>query len=135
MVLSLRGGGVGKVRFTAVEEAYAHAYSLPHEEVVGLVLSDGTIVRLTNQARSPHRFAVSQTQMAEALAEIDPDEVQVVAIYHSHPSTSTTPSLVDEQMMRDQKRDGIGLPWLILVPDGPWDLWEIDEEGELCLLS
>lgn len=112
---------------TALPEAYSHARAGMPEEVVGLILSDGTTRPLINQARSSTRFEVSFAQMAEALASINPHTHLVYAIYHSHPAGSLNPSTDDQNQMRAAWSDaGLTLPWVILNPSGPSALWWID---------
>lgn len=104
-----------------------HAASHPRQEVVGLILSDGSTIPLVNQARSATRFSVGQGQMAEALASINPDVEMVVALYHSHPTAPPSPSVTDISMMRDQLSAGVPIPWVIVTPRGDWGVWELDD--------
>lgn len=92
-------------------------------EAVGWLWSDGTITRFINQARSPVRFAVGMTQMAEALAAVDPDEKTLVALYHSHPNGNPEPSAYDIEQMRFQYQIDAVFPWVILTPDGVPHIW------------
>lgn len=104
-----------------------HANEHWPEEVCGLVLSNGDIIRLINQARSAHRFTVSRSQLAEKLASIDPDLATVVAIYHSHPRGTTTLSPTDvESMEKSWSDDGLTLPWVVIVPNSRVGVWWID---------
>lgn len=104
-----------------------HAREGSPEEVVGLVLSDGDLVRLTNQTRSKHMFAVSREQLADRLALIDPDKHTVIAIYHSHPGGTTTLSPDDQTSMRETwTQDGLTLPWVTIVPDSRLAIWWLD---------
>ena len=76
----------------AVESSFvkmiAHAGEVPDEEVAGAVLRDGTSVRLINEAFYRHNdFFVSPHQL---------QDLDVVAIYHSHPDGPEFPSTKDE---------------------------------------
>ena len=97
-------------------------YDAPNE-AVGLLWDDGTTTRLTNQARSPSRFSVGRTQMAEALADVDPTEKILIGLYHSHPNGMIRPSLTDEMQMCEQAHMEITLPWLIVTPDHSLHIW------------
>ena len=115
----------------AIEMAYPamniHANEEAPIEAVGLVLSDGDIMRLINQTRSPSMFSVSRAQLAERLADIDPDKHTVIAIYHSHPGGTTTLSPDDQASMRATwTDDGMTLPWITLVPDSRLAIWWLD---------
>ena len=68
-------------------------------EAVGYVCSDATLYPLINQARSPRRFEVSDTLIKEAIEEILRDGVEPAMIYHSHPTSDSTPSNRDKLMM------------------------------------
>ena len=88
---------------------------LPNE-CVGMLMSDSTVVKLINQARSPSRFEVGLPQMADALAAIDPDTRTVFAIYHSHPNGSLDLSPYDQTSMRDMwTYGGLPIPWIVVT--------------------
>ena len=112
---------------TAIPAMNIHTREGLPEEVVGLILSDGDIVRLINQARSKNRFTVSRAQMAEKLAYIDPEKHVVVAIYHSHPDGTSTLSPTDIDSMRGTwADDGLTLPWVVVCPDSRVSIWWLD---------
>lgn len=112
---------------TAIPAMNIHAREGSPQEVVGLVLSDGDIVRLTNQTRSTSMFAVSRAQLADKLAFINPDVHTVIAIYHSHPGGTTTLSPDDQTSMRETwTHDGLTLPWVTIVPDSRLAIWWLD---------
>jgi proteasome lid subunit RPN8/RPN11 len=86
---------------TAAEAVLAHARS-SSEEVVGIIWSDGTTTPLTNQARSPQRFSVSETAVREAILEgADSGKEFVYGVYHSHPSGRLDPSKADIELMSE----------------------------------
>ncbi len=69
-------------------EMVEHAHETPDEEVAGAVLKDGTSVRLVNEAEDRHNtFAISPHQL---------QDLDVVAVYHSHPNGVEFPSTKDE---------------------------------------
>jgi proteasome lid subunit RPN8/RPN11 len=96
------------------------------EEVVGLVLSDGATVRLINQARSDSRFEVGVPQLAQALADINPETHTVIGIYHSHPQGSLNLSTHDQKNMKTQWSVGFSLPWIVMVDDFRASIWWLD---------
>jgi len=86
------------------------------EEVVGLVLGEGKVVRLTNQARSIARFDIGPTQFDDAVASLHPSQ-PVLAFYHSHPTGNLAPSIEDQGVMRGHFSSGVYLPWLIATDE------------------
>lgn len=72
------------------------------EEAIGILCSDGTNYRLINQARSAHRFEVSATLTTEAMSMLLDRGKEPIAIYHSHPASSSSPSKRDIAMMETQ---------------------------------
>lgn len=117
-----------------VKESVERALPLIHshlieglpEEVVGLVLSDGSIIPLINQARSSSRFEVSVAQMADVLASIDPEVRTVYALYHSHPAKELSLSFLDQRNLQIHYRTGLSVPWLVMIPDGSARMWWMD---------
>lgn len=97
---------------TAIEEAIEHAKEHPLEEVCGLIVANGDVQRLIrgeNVDPNPaHQFELG----VEAWLQRQPGE-KVVMVYHSHPRTGPTPSMVD--LVQCEKH---GLPWLIVTPSG-----------------
>ena len=61
-----------------------------------LILTDLSIVRLYNQAQSPHRFFVNPSQLIDKEKELTSDPI---ALYHSHPLSPPVPSTEDTAMM------------------------------------
>lgn len=74
----------------------SHMVEESPNECVGLVLGDGTIVKLINQARSTDRFFVGASQISELFEDVDED---IIATYHSHPSSPAIPSGEDQKFM------------------------------------
>lgn len=70
-------------------------------EAVGIICSDGTTYPLINQARSGHRFEVSEVLMKEAIDILAERGLHPVAVYHSHPDSSSGPSNRDILMMQN----------------------------------
>lgn len=104
-------------------------------EAVGWLWDDGTITRFVNQARATDRFAIGQTQMAEALAANDPEERLLIGLYHSHPNGTPHPSDTDTEQMRLQFVSGINFPWLIVTPDHSLIAWFYTEDEEVVGLQ
>jgi proteasome lid subunit RPN8/RPN11 len=107
----------------------AHSADDAPTEACGVVLADGSIHRLINQARSSHRWAVSKVQMRE-LMELHKSPI---AIYHSHPTSLAIPSSPDKTMMEAwYAHAGLSLPFLIYGIDGlrAWT-WDTDHATEM----
>lgn len=114
---------------TAIPAMNIHAREEAPVEAVGFVLSDGDIVRLINQTRSSSMFSVSRAQVADKLALIDPEKHSVIALYHSHPSGTTTLSPDDQASMKKTwTDDGLTLPWVTIVPDSRLAIWWLDPQ-------
>lgn len=114
----------------AIPPAVQHSIEGLPEEVVGLVLSDGSTIPLINQARSDRRFEVSVAQLANVLSLINPDTHLVYSLYHSHPGSSLDLSPADQTNMRIHwSAGGLRLPWLVVSPEtSEARLWWIDEQ-------
>ena len=76
-----------------------HRHDAYPEEAVGILCSNGDIYPLINQARSGHRFEVSETLSKEAIEILKNRGKEPVAVYHSHPMSSSGPSNRDVAMM------------------------------------
>ena len=92
------------------------------KEAVGILTSDGVTWPLINQARSPKRFAVSQRLVEEAIAELGRHDQHPVAVYHSHPTSSSGASERDVMMMQENP----GSLHVIVGQDGiaSWMWWD-----------
>jgi proteasome lid subunit RPN8/RPN11 len=54
-----------------------------------------SIWKLENELKSVRRFFISKNKIEETIREISKQEKAILAIYHSHPSTSPVPSYLD----------------------------------------
>ena len=80
---------VRKAVKTCISDMAVHAKETPDEEVTGAILMDGTTVRLFNEAKDRRKtFVVSYDQL---------EDLDVVAIYHSHPNGVEYPSVTDDE--------------------------------------
>ncbi len=99
---------------SSVIEMVAHAHEKPDEEMAGVVLRDGTSVRLINEARPEYRdgsFVIHSSQL---------DDLDVIAFYHSHPNDVEFPSLIDE--------DGLAPIPLVIITSTAAILWWYRED-------
>ncbi|WP_082235090.1 Mov34/MPN/PAD-1 family protein [Halobacillus massiliensis] len=71
---------------------------LPYESC-GLLCGNGnkvsSIFHLGNEIKSTHRFYISPSTLESSLAQIGKRDETVLAIYHTHPTSSPTPSRED----------------------------------------
>jgi proteasome lid subunit RPN8/RPN11 len=76
-----------------------HVRSVLPEEACGFVAGrDGfaaAILPVTNQLHSPVRFQMEPQQQLKAMMWIDENGLEILAIYHSHPSGPAMPSPTD----------------------------------------
>ena len=79
-------------------EQRSHAYP---NEAVGIICADATHYPLINQARSPKRFEVSQLLVTEAIDSLKAAGRHPIAVYHTHPESSSDPSKRDEMLMSE----------------------------------
>ncbi|MGG0248485.1 M67 family metallopeptidase [Peribacillus frigoritolerans] len=54
-----------------------------------------SIWKLENELKSDRRFFISKNKIEETVREISKQEKDILAIYHSHPSTTPVPSYLD----------------------------------------
>jgi len=114
----------------SLPKIHSHLHNGLPEEVVGLILSDGSIVRLINQARSAVEFTVSQAQLAGVLADINPETHTVYAVYHTHPGGDIVLSPQDQKTLRFHwVVENLALPWLVMVPSGMAALCWVDSQS------
>ena len=99
----------------------------PHE-TVGILCVDGTCYPLINQARSHKRFEVSELLVTEAIAQLKVRKRHPVAIYHSHPTSTSEPSARDTLMMKEMPQAS----FVIIGSDGI-AAWMWDEELRFIL--
>lgn len=121
----------------AVDAIYSHAADEHPLECVGLVWSDGSITRLINQSRSSEEFSVGRSQLADALALVDPDEKTLTAVYHSHPGGTAGLSTQDAASLRAQYLDGLHIPWVVVLPEDGYAIyeWDVLFDGPKCLTT
>lgn len=92
-------------------------------EAVGILCADGAVFPLINQARSAKRFEVSETLVTEAIRQLKVRKKRPVAVYHSHPTSTSEPSRRDEMMMEEMPQ----ATFVIVGSDGI-AAWMWDEE-------
>lgn len=85
------------------------------EEVVSVT----GIIRLTNSDRRPDRFSISDSEIRRAQQAAAEQELELVGIVHTHPSSPADPSQTDRESMKHSR-----YPWLIvgISSDGHLDL-------------
>lgn len=99
---------------SCVSELIVHAGEVPDEEVAGAILRDGTSVRLVNEAEDRRStFAVSPYQL---------EDLDVIAVYHSHPSGEEYPSTKDEEGLAP-------IPAVIITPAATILWWYREDIG------
>ena len=92
---------------TALEQIFAHAAACAPRESCGLLIAVGkkqVYVPCINTASHSEDFRIS----AEAFADAE-ERGEVLAVVHSHPGTSPTPTMADRVSC-----ERLGLPWLIV---------------------
>lgn len=105
------------------EDLIAHRNSDYPNEAVGIITADATIYPLINQARSHKRFIVSQQLVAEAINHLKYRNHLPIAVYHSHPTSTSSPSKSDENMMTEMPQSTF-----VIVGDDGIAAWMWDEE-------
>jgi proteasome lid subunit RPN8/RPN11 len=94
---------------TVVDELSRHAMEEYPRESVGLVLADGSYLRLSNCAADPNKFAAWDTKVFDPLFI----RGEIRALVHSHPNGPNCPSGAD---MRSQVHHDI--PFIIVSTNG-----------------
>ena len=61
-----------------------------------------------NMAASPVNFTISNEELIKAYQESEKKNLEVIAIFHSHPDSAAYPSLTDRQYMEVNP-----IPWVI----------------------
>ena len=76
-----------------------HAKSLYPKEACGLLAGKGGVVSahypITNIDDSPVSYTMMPKEQMQALRDISKRALEVVSIYHSHPSAPAYPSIID----------------------------------------
>ncbi len=101
-----------------------HFNSEPDYECVGLLLTNGSIIRLKNQARSRKRFFVNPLQFPEVASQLT---APISALYHSHLDTPPIPSGEDRRMMRYLVTVWPDVYHIILSPSGHMGYHVVDD--------
>ncbi len=63
--------------------------------LAGINLNAVAVLPVANQLHSPVRFLMEPAEQLKALQWIEQHELEILAIYHSHPSGPATPSATD----------------------------------------
>jgi [CysO sulfur-carrier protein]-S-L-cysteine hydrolase len=118
-----------------VDEIVVHAREGAPEEVCGILARDAGggicgLYRVTNVEHSPRFYVMDSQEQLKALLDIDNRELEVAAIYHSHPATEPRPSKTDIELA---KWPGVEYVIVSLAdPDKPeLRVWTI-EDGDVA---
>jgi proteasome lid subunit RPN8/RPN11 len=84
------------------EAVVSEAEHLAPEEACGLLAGDARgkvemVFPVTNALHSPVRFRMDAQEQLKALLQIEANDWQLIAIYHSHPRGPDKPSMTDVQ--------------------------------------
>lgn len=108
-----------------------HAREGTPQEVCGILArdADGRVCkayRITNTEHSPRFYVMDSQEQLRALLDIDDYDLEVAAVYHSHPATEPRPSRTDIELAKWP-----GVQFLIVSladPDKPETrLWSIED--------
>jgi proteasome lid subunit RPN8/RPN11 len=87
---------------TIYDQMLAHAAAEAPNECCGLLAGRNgtvdTIYRMTNADHSPVRYLIDPKEQFAAIKEMRAKEIEMLAIYHSHPHTAAYPSATDVQL-------------------------------------
>lgn len=87
-------------------------------EICGFILSDGTLVNITNVDPNPAKgFEMDKDQMMKTIKGKTP----IAATYHSHPSGRKWPSDTDGDHMSFLYKQGCPWRYLIVTTDGVFE--------------
>lgn len=85
-----------------VDDIIAHAHEEKPNECCGIIAGRGgeavKLYRTTNAERSPYRYNVEPRELLKITREIDANDWDVWAIYHSHLETEARPSPTDVRL-------------------------------------
>ncbi len=88
-----------KLKRSYVDEIIAHAREDTPNECCGIIAgNDGTATKLyraINAEASPYRYSVESQDLFRIYKEIEANDWDVLAIYHSHTHTEAYPSATD----------------------------------------
>lgn len=102
-----------------LQKMIAHVDALAPLEACGLLAGKNsrveTVLKVTNQAQSPVRFVMDPIEQLHAFEWIDDNELDLLGIFHSHP---TGPETVSPTDIAEAAYDVV---YIILAPvDGKW---------------
>ena len=90
----------------------AHVESCAPLEACGLLAGkDGAVSRvflITNQAKSPERFRMEPVEQVRALHWVDTNSLDLLAIFHSHP---TGPEMLSETDIAEAAYEVVQIIW------------------------
>jgi len=85
-----------------LDEMVAHAREGSPEEVCGILAgTDGNVTRLyriTNAEHSPRLYLMDSQEQLQAMLDIDDRDLDLTAVYHSHPASPPRPSKTDIEL-------------------------------------
>ncbi len=88
-----------RVTADCFEEMIRHAITVAPEECCGLLAGDGYVAwrlfPLENELHSPVAYSASPRSLIEAFREMRRCGLELMAIYHSHPTSPAEPSQTD----------------------------------------
>lgn len=91
-----------KIQKTIVDEIMAHAREGYPNEVCGLMAGNGDaatrIFRMTNIDESSVSYMMEPQEQFRAFKEIRKEGLELMAIYHSHPTSGAYPSQTDVRL-------------------------------------
>ena len=83
------------------------------------------IYHCKNELNSPIEYKIGAEEQLKIFSEIDEDGLDLLGFYHSHPSTSSNPSQIDEK-----RANYFGYSYLILsIPSGKISSWILEKKG------
>ena len=99
------------------EQMQQHVKNNPHEEVCGLLAGyrfpmeyvAKTVIPITNELHSPYRYRMDPKEQVKAFLTIEDRNMQLVAIYHSHPFGPAFPSATD--LLEAYYPDAVQIIW------------------------
>lgn len=108
-----------------LDQLICHYYDTYPREAVGVVLRNGSVVRLRNWSRREDRFLSLGLKLIPTLGWKAWRHGRGISLsYHSH-RESTRPSQIDEAFMRVLADRWPHVDHLIFTPDGQYDLWRV----------
>ena len=76
-----------------------HVQSIYPEEACGLLGGiknrSEVVIKVPNQLHSPVRFFMNPVELFEALTYLEQNQLELMGVYHSHPTGPATPSQTD----------------------------------------